>query len=78
MSLFSHEEICRGCTYAVFHKCCRSFCKCTHPDGDATDNLKGKCENKLCKHEYESDGGNCIHCGQQGGLLERTTEKEFE
>ena len=24
---------------------------------------------KDCTHEYESDGGKCIHCGQQGGLL---------
>jgi len=22
-----------------------------------------------CTHEYESDGGPCIYCGQQGGLL---------
>ena len=23
-----------------------------------------------CNHEYESDGGQCIRCGQRGGLLE--------
>jgi hypothetical protein len=25
-----------------------------------------------CEHEYESDGGSCIHCSQQGGLLRMT------
>ena len=23
----------------------------------------------VCRHEYDSDGGRCIHCGNQGGLL---------
>jgi len=53
MSLFSHEEICRGCTYAVFHECCKSFCKCTCPDGDFSDYLSGKCENKSIDLEQE-------------------------
>ena len=24
---------------------------------------------RSCEHEYDTDGGQCIHCGQQGGLL---------
>jgi len=28
MSLFSDEEICAGCTHAVFHDCCKKFCHC--------------------------------------------------
>jgi hypothetical protein len=28
MSLYSLEEICEGCTLAVFHTCCKKFCRC--------------------------------------------------
>ena len=28
MSLFTHNEICRYCEHAVWHKCCNSFCRC--------------------------------------------------
>ena len=32
------------------------------------DSLVGR-QNGDCTHEYESDGGPCIHCGKQGGVL---------
>ena len=28
MSLYSNEEICKGCVKSIFHDCCGSFCKC--------------------------------------------------
>jgi len=31
-----------------------------------------------CKCEYDSDGGRCIHCGKQGGLLELEKEARDE
>ena len=44
MSLYSHEEICKGCIHAVFHECCKKFCHCE--DIDLSDHYKGKCANK--------------------------------
>jgi len=31
-----------------------------------------KLRHKSCQCVYEEDGGNCIHCGQQGGILKAT------
>jgi len=33
------------------------------------DSSPAPCSAADCDHEYESDGGPCIHCGKQGGLL---------
>ena len=33
------------------------------------DSSPAPCSASVCWHEYEADGGPCIHCGQQGGFL---------
>ena len=44
MSFYSCEEICEGCKYAVFHKCCGSFCKCEIGHASDCDIMRGNCE----------------------------------
>ena len=44
MSLYSQDEICKGCVLAIFHKCCGSFCKCLEDYDVVADYTKGKCE----------------------------------
>ena len=47
MSLFSYEEICKGCPGAIFHHCCGKFCKCVM---QATPNhVKGYCRTRAIK-----------------------------
>lgn len=46
MSLYSYEEICEGCEYAVFHECCNSFCHCKDDATDQANCYNGKCLNK--------------------------------
>ena len=52
MSLFSNEEVCEGCLHAVFHDCCKSFCRCKI-DG-CIDVIRGECEDRP---EQESKEG---------------------
>lgn len=44
--LYTEEEICCGCEYAVFHECCDKFCRCTEGHIEEIDCLDGKCEFK--------------------------------
>jgi len=44
MSLYTNEQVCRGCIHAVFHECCRSFCKCLI--GEDIDELVGTCKSR--------------------------------
>ena len=46
MSLFSNEEICDGCKFAVFHECCGSFCRCEIGHAEDCDYCRGECEHK--------------------------------
>ena len=45
MSLFTAEEICTDCIYAIFHECCHKFCRCMGYDD--RDYIRGKCPNKI-------------------------------
>ena len=47
MSLFSDEEICIGCKYAMFHDCCHKFCFCDENHEIDRDHVCGKCPYKI-------------------------------
>jgi hypothetical protein len=47
MSLYSHEEICKGCELAIFHTCCGKFCKCSGNHAWSADHCEGTCSFKL-------------------------------
>ncbi len=51
MSLYSHEEICEGCTKAVFHECCSKFCHCEDNHEQSTNGYDGTCEYREIKGE---------------------------
>lgn len=44
MSLFSEEEICKGCRYSVFHDCCEKFCHCKIGSENKRNACHGKCD----------------------------------
>lgn len=49
MSLYSFEEICEGCRFAVFHKCekCiqqKTFCHCSEGNHESVDHCEGTCK----------------------------------
>jgi hypothetical protein len=44
MSLYSMNEICKGCKYAIFHKCCENFCRCTIGWDLSVNHYKGTCD----------------------------------
>ena len=56
MSLFDHEEICEGCELAVFHSCCRKFCKCKDGHASGVDHSHG-----VCSWKRPSGSGNAQH-----------------
>lgn len=47
MSLFSYEEICEECSDAVFHDCCKKFCKCLTDHKSDCDHVHGQCPYKI-------------------------------
>ena len=53
MSLYSHEQVCDSCEYAIFHKCCGSFCLCVINIEYEVNHCCGQCEYK--KGESERD-----------------------
>ncbi len=46
MSLYTLEEICKGCCYAIFHECCNKFCKCGIKNEIYVDYNTGACYQK--------------------------------
>lgn len=46
MSLYSKEEICEGCVYGIFHKCCNKFCKCSQNHENDANPMSGRCKFK--------------------------------
>lgn len=51
MSLYTFEEICVGCDFAVWHGCCQRFCYCRKEHGDDTNNREGTCPYKRVRGE---------------------------
>lgn len=58
MSLYSREEICLGCSKAVFHDCCGSFCKCKDGLDEGINAYHGTCE-------FKDLPDVCPHCGSR-------------
>ena len=46
MSLYTLEEICKGCIHATFHECCGSFCCCDIGMADDVNGYNCTCEGK--------------------------------
>lgn len=44
MNLYSKEEICQGCDFAVFHDCCKSLCRCMEQRIEELDYYDGRCK----------------------------------
>lgn len=57
MSLYSNEEICPGCQFAVFHDCCHKFCRCTEGQQDNTNGYNGTCEYRIKKEQENKANG---------------------
>jgi len=54
MSLFSFDEICKDCKWAVWHWCCHNaphFCHCEAAVEQYVNHYRGKCEGKVLKEE---------------------------
>jgi hypothetical protein len=46
MSLYTHEEICVDCNLAVFHCCCKKFCRCLEGHENEVDGIACSCAYK--------------------------------
>lgn len=44
MSLYSNNEICKGCIKSIFHNCCGNFCKCK--ENHEPNYIEGTCKFK--------------------------------
>jgi hypothetical protein len=58
MSLYSHEEVCVACIYAVFHNCCKSFCKCEI--GANINGYDGTCSSKVYDKCCDTCDNTCV------------------
>ena len=47
MSLFSLQEICKGCENAIWHDCCKNFCHCKKNHEQDVNGYNGTCEHKV-------------------------------
>jgi hypothetical protein len=45
MSLFSNDEVCETCRKAIFHDCCKTFCRCI--DDHDINGISGDCDFKV-------------------------------
>jgi hypothetical protein len=55
MSLYSEEEVCQECKKAVFHKCCKKFCRCKDGNEAYRNFYNGTCEYKTELTMHDKD-----------------------